>query len=490
MDKILTLIFAFIFTFTMLGQDPKLVSFNMASNNDLTARVNSRITQDGKYCALIKMSINDPNVKVNGLTEGNVTFTDNIYDIYLHPDATSLTIEAPGYNKLFIDLTQYETIYPLVEKQCYNLKISLPVLFSVESDTVNYEKAKASTENIECLVHLLKIKNKTPEIIRMMADCYLWSSSDEGVLNNYERYSTLYRQAAELGDDVGCQHVADNYEIDKDWENAIIWYERGASKGNAYCMYHLGDLYGGRDDYGQTVNESVAFKWYLSAAETSSNSSHSDSRTYAQCEVAECYYYGVGVQQDYDKAFFWYNKASEPFMEEHRFGRALFFVGQCHEFGRGTETNLQKAFECYLEAEKEGEERLACYRIGLWYLEGIHVDQNIPKALEYLNKAAESNSFSANLLGVIYLNGFYGLERDEKKAYDYFYKSFIKSSHYNNYHRDNCCAESVYNLGLCYEHGYGCDKNIKTAISYYSIAQDMGVKGASDAIARLESLKE
>ena len=52
----------------------------------------------------------------------------------------------------------------------------------------------------------------------------------------------------------------------------------------------------------------------------------------AQDNLGDCYYYGNGIEQDYQTAVEWYRKAAEQ-----RYARAQYDLGYCYEQGQGIE---------------------------------------------------------------------------------------------------------------------------------------------------------
>lgn len=471
------------------AQNPVIEYFRSSGPTDLTASVNSRQADDGKYCALIRISVPDNNLRIGGSSEGDIVFKDNIYYAYFHPDATIMTLEVPGYNRVRIDFNKYPDIFPLKSKMTYDLKIQLPVLFSDQNDDVNYRKACECDDPDQKLMHLLKIKNKTPAVLRDMAECYTYSKTIPLQLKVTKR-KELDLEAARQGDARSCFFVGSDFESEKDYASSLKWHLKGGELGNPGCMYSLGDLYSGRNGTEEYLDYEKAFEWYLRAAETSNIDSEFDPtwQASAQCEVAECYLNGDGTARDYDKAFFWYKKAAA---NDWKYGRPMYYMGYCYENGIGTAIDLQKAYEWYKKAESCGDfdsERLVWSTLGSWHYIGIHLKQDKTKALEYFRKAADErhDAFCLNFLGEMHLVGANGLEEDYKKAYDYFFKSFTVTLS-SRYHLDNSCYKSTYNLGLCYEFGWGVEQNLAEARKWYEIAMKCNIEEARKGLERLDS---
>lgn len=97
----------------------------------------------------------------------------------------------------------------------------------------------------------------------------------------------------------------------------------------------------------------------------------------------------------------------------------------------------------------------AIYELGQRYFEGIGVEQNVQKAREYFEIAAERGSNGSNyFLGKIYYNGM-GVQTNHVKAKEYFEKSAAEKN-----------AFSEYYLGKIYFWGDGVEKNYNKANEY------------------------
>ena len=65
--------------------------------------------------------------------------------------------------------------------------------------------------------------------------------------------------------------------------------------------------------------------------------------------LALYYELGIAVEQDYKKAFEWYQKAAEQGHDT-----AQYELGNHYYYGHGTEKSYIKAFEWYMKAAEQG----------------------------------------------------------------------------------------------------------------------------------------
>ncbi|KAM4796246.1 LOW QUALITY PROTEIN: protein sel-1 homolog 3-like [Rhinophrynus dorsalis] len=126
----------------------------------------------------------------------------------------------------------------------------------------------------------------------------------------------------------------------------------------------------------------------------------------------------------------------------------MLFWGQ-----QGISSNLQAAVKFYEKGALQQKDPVMMYDYGVVLLRGQGVKQDIPKALEFLKKAADMNFVPAiNSLGWYYER----FERNYKKASEY------KADRLGN-------QEAPFNLGILHYYGLypGMDKNLSTAYFYY-----------------------
>ena len=135
---------------------------------------------------------------------------------------------------------------------------------------------------------------------------YLQDASDFQQVGNAEMAFQKYMVAAsDYGRPEAQLEVARCYQngigVEKNAENAVVWYKKAAEQGNAEAQCALGTCYD--DGIGTEKNEDEAVKLYKSAAEQECPE--------AQYKLGRCYFFGVGVERDENKAVEWYFKAAE-----------------------------------------------------------------------------------------------------------------------------------------------------------------------------------
>ena len=126
--------------------------------------------------------------------------------------------------------------------------------------------------------------------------------------------------------------------------------------------------------------------------------------------LATTYYEGNGVEQDYEKAFtYWERSAAMGNMD------AQFRVGFCYFYGIGVKQDYSNAAVWFTKAAEQGEKG-AQYNLGVMYENGIGVRQDYVKAVQYYQISADQgNEFAQCNLAYCYLNGI-GIKKDVKLA--------------------------------------------------------------------------
>ena len=103
------------------------------------------------------------------------------------------------------------------------------------------------------------------------------------------------KAAAEAGDPVAEDKLAERYIMRMDTKQAEFWYRKAADQGDADAPRFLGDLYLNGNGVQRDAAQAVA--WCRKAAEQGD--------AHSQLAMGELFSSGQGVQQDYAEAYYW-----------------------------------------------------------------------------------------------------------------------------------------------------------------------------------------
>ena len=151
-----------------------------------------------------------------------------------------------------------------------------------------------------------------------------------------------------------------------------------------------------------------------------------DMRSYVWYRIGKMHCYGLGTEQNYEKAFEWFLKSAQ---EGNKF--AQYSLANLYYYGNGAEKNLKEAFGWYMRSAKQGQP-YASYAVTQMYSKGEYVEHDEKTAQEYYNQAlsgflkleadgqADDNLFYK--IGAMHKNGL-GTEADMDMALEYFKRS-------------------------------------------------------------------
>lgn len=140
--------------------------------------------------------------------------------------------------------------------------------------------------------------------------------------------------------------------------------------------------------------------------------------------------------------------------------------------------------------------------LGLVYMEGIGVDRDSTKAVEWMENAGKNDYAEAyHNLGLMFKYSKCGVKQNFEKSYRYFcagadrgsvscmydkgfmlYKGLGCGQDYKkaiecfNAAAASNHSPSLYMLGLCYRNGYGVEKDVETARNYLSRSASLGIR--------------
>lgn len=251
----------------------------------------------------------------------------------------------------------------------------------------------------------------------------------------YLKWSNAYKEA--------CKIIYNKQSKLEDFKKAEQLLLSESKSGNVLAIHDLGKLYS-TDKLG-AKDEEKSFAFYQEALqgfmEIEPDSDYmfpyepkfkgqvmkpADMRFYVWYRIGKMHCYGLGTEQDYEKAFQWFLKSSQ---EGHKF--AQYSLANLYYYGNSVEKDLSQAFLWYQKSASQGQP-YASYAAAQMYSKGEYVAENKETAQRYYKAAlsgfleleskdqADDNLFYK--IGVMYKNGL-GTEADISKAIDYFKRS-------------------------------------------------------------------
>jgi len=140
--------------------------------------------------------------------------------------------------------------------------------------------------------------------------------------------------------------------------------------------------------------------------------------SYAQADLGDMYYHGVGVAQDYSKAIKWFELAAK---QSH--SRAQYNLGVLYENGFGTNQDMSKALHWWCLASGQGHYG-ADFNLAMAYYNGKGVQKDLEVAAHKFKKIAIVGIPEAQYrLGLMNLNGD-GIPKNLSEAKKWLYQTY------------------------------------------------------------------
>ena len=205
-----------------------------------------------------------------------------------------------------------------------------------------------------------------------------------------------------------------------------------SQRGNVLADYDLGKLYS-TDKLGER-NEEMSVAKYTRALQgfLRIEPNSKKLKPYVQYRIGKMFCYGLGTEQDYQKAFEWFERSAK---QKNKF--AQFSLANLYYYGSGIEKDLSQAFLWYQRASSQGQP-YAAYSIAQMYRYGEYVTKDNDTAQRYYQQA---------------LSAFLKIESDDMANDDLFYK-----------------------LGQMFKLGLGTDSDVTKAIEYFRRSAEMNNK--------------
>lgn len=351
-------------------------------------------------------------------------------------------------NKIFSELAKDENIRQLYDKWCslerlkyktYTLKetelpelsankVFQPLRNMIIRTVLNMKPFDANTE-IEGSEPNDEYFDNTPQNMSPLfdeAEPLAEKETDESAaaIKNYIKWNDQYKKACKLiyGKDAKLN----------DFKKAEQLLLSESQRGNVLAVYDLGKLYS-TDKLGER-NEETSIAKYTQALQgfLQIEPNSKKLKPYVQYRIGKMFCYGLGTEQDYEKAFEWFERSAK---QKNKF--AQFSLANLYYYGSGVEKDLSQAFLWYQRSSSQGQP-YAAYSIAQMYRYGEYVTKDNDTAQRYYKQA---------------LSGFLKIESDDMANDDLFYK-----------------------LGQMFKFGLGTDSDVTKAIEYFRRSAEMNNK--------------
>ena len=351
-------------------------------------------------------------------------------------------------NKIFSELAKDENIRQLYDKWCslerlkyktYTLKetelpelsankVFQPLRNMIIRTVLNMKPFDANTE-IEGSEPNDEYFDNTPQNMSPLfdeAEPLAEKETDESAaaIKNYIKWNDQYKKACKLiyGKDAKLN----------DFKKAGQLLLSESQRGNVLADYDLGKLYS-TDKLGER-NEEMSVAKYTRALQgfLRIEPNSKKLKPYVQYRIGKMFCYGLGTEQDYQKAFEWFERSAK---QKNKF--AQFSLANLYYYGSGIEKDLSQAFLWYQRASSQGQP-YAAYSIAQMYRYGEYVTKDNDTAQRYYQQA---------------LSAFLKIESDDMADDDLFYK-----------------------LGQMFKLGLGTDSDVTKAIEYFRRSAEMNNK--------------
>ena len=243
-------------------------------------------------------------------------------------------------------------------------------------------------------------------------------------IKNYIKWNDQYKKACKLiyGKDAKLN----------DFKKAEQLLLSESQRGNVLADYDLGKLYS-TDKLGER-NEETSIAKYTRALQgfLQIEPNSKKLKPYVQYRIGKMFCYGLGTEQDYEKAFEWFERSAK---QKNKF--AQFSLANLYYYGSGIKKDLSQAFLWYQRSSSQGQP-YAAYSIAQMYRYGEYVTKDNDTAQRYYQQA---------------LSAFLKIESDDMANDDLFYK-----------------------LGQMFKLGLGTDSDVTKAIEYFRRSAEMNNK--------------
>ncbi len=294
-----------------------------------------------------------------------------------------------------------------------------------------------------------------------------------GFSQDYEKAFSYYQKASEAKDSYADYRIAKMYIKGEGVRSDILQAEKYLIKAKnnvTLASYDLAKLYENNPETFSKTDSEI-YNLYKGALEGMLKQEQDVHDAFTEMRIASMYLNGNGTEINVPKAASLLEKAAQQGNPD-----AAYQLGYIYSSEKYNLTDIQKsnkhyvcALSGYEKSEKENVNATAEYRVGLIYLNGLGVDKNIEKAINWLEKSAlNGNSSASYRLAVLYDKGIDVTQNTDKALY-YYRLAVIKNHPYAHYKLGNIAFEKcqINNAIECFEQA--AEKNISHA--WYKLGQ-------------------
>jgi len=286
---------------------------------------------------------------------------------------------------------------------------------------------KAAEYQTACQWFELAIKeNNDPGALTNLGKMY---SEGLGVEQNHNKAISLYREAAEAGENEAMFCLGECYYhglgVIADNGKEIEWFTKAAEANNVEAFFRLGKLY--NRGWGVEKNKAKAMEWYRKVIEYYETSAKSGD-IYAINQIAEVYCKHL---KEYDTAVTWYTEAAKLGNDK----TATYKIAEIYDEKIG---DIESAIEWYEKAADLGNGD-AAFRLSQLYSDMDEDDDEIV----WLEK-----SYQLGRIDALYFLGY--LYKD-RQAFDNAKECFLKLTEFEDSEFEDSEVEGILGLGLVCE---------------------------------------
>eukprot|EP01080_Neovahlkampfia_damariscottae_P004823 gene4823-8409_t len=262
----------------------------------------------------------------------------------------------------------------------YNLGLIYKNGIGVEKDVIkafNYFQKSSSHGNSKSMILLGQ----------------LFKNGSSFIEKNFKKSMNYFEKSIEFKNWEGYFEIGNLYFdgilCDQNIELALIYFKKGEEKNESNCLNSIGYFYENGIIFEKSIDKAIEYYERSSILKNA----------FSFFNLGLIYMDEYENKLDLKKSYDYFLKSADL-----GYAKAMTFIGEFYRFGKVVEQSFEIASSCYQRAIDIGDDPSAMINLGLLYLNGNGVNQNVETAKELFNSAFE--------------NGFFENEKD--------YKNFLK----------------------------------------------------------------